>query len=47
MTNKDELISKIYFDKGGFGFIKTTFEDAKKKDSSITIDDVKNFLVKK
>jgi hypothetical protein len=46
MSNKDDIISKIYFDKSGYGSIKTTFEDAKKKDKSITIEDVKKFFEK-
>ena len=39
--NKNEIISKIYNDPAGFSSIKTTFDDAKKQDKSITIDDVK------
>jgi len=46
MSNKNDIISKIYFDKSGYGSIKTTFEDAKKKDKTITIEDVKEFFDK-
>lgn len=46
MSNKNDVISKIYFDKAGYGSIKTTFEDAKKKDKTITIEDVKDFFDK-
>ena len=41
----NNIISKIYYDKSGFGSIKTTFEDAKKVDKSITLEDVKTFLI--
>ena len=30
-NNKDEIISKIYNDLSGFGSIKQTFEEARKK----------------
>jgi hypothetical protein len=46
MSNKNDVISKIYFDKSGYGSIKTTFEDAKKIDKTITIEDVKEFFDK-
>ena len=36
----------IYFDKAGFGSLKTTLEDSKKKDSSITMDDVRQLFRK-
>ena len=42
MTNtKEETISKIYNDLSGFGSIKQTFEEARKKDKTITLNDVK------
>ena len=44
MTDKNELISKIYFDKSGYGSIKTTLDDARKIDKSITLNDVKQFF---
>ena len=44
MSEKNNVISKIYFDPGGFGNIKQTFEDARKKDKSITLGDVKEFF---
>ena len=40
----DDVISKIYYDKSGFGGIKTTFEDARKIDKSITLDKVKEWF---
>ena len=36
----NNIISKIYYDKSGFGSIKTTFEDARKVDKSITLEDI-------
>jgi len=44
MSSKEDIIAKIYYDVGGFGSIKHTLEDAKKKDKSITLDDVKEFF---
>ncbi len=44
MDNKNNIISKIYYDKSGYGSIKTTFEDARKVDKSITLNDVKIFF---
>lgn len=44
MTSKEDTISKIYYDVGGFGSIRQTFEDAKKKNNTITLDDVKEFF---
>ena len=46
MSDKQKIISDIYFDKAGFGSLKTTLEDSKKKDSSITMDDVRQFFRK-
>ena len=44
MDSKGDIISKIYYDKSGFNSIKTTFDDARKTDKSITIDDVKKWI---
>ena len=44
MDNKNNIISKIYFDKSGYGSIKTTFDDARKKDKYITLNDVQSFF---
>ena len=42
MTNtKEETISKIYNDLSGFGSIQQTLEEARKKDKTITLNDVK------
>ena len=37
---KDKIISEVYHEF--YGSIKDTFTDAKKKDKTITYDDVKN-----
>ena len=45
MTEK--IIKDIYYNPiAGFGSIQDTFKQAKKIDSSITYDDVKNFMNK-
>ena len=44
MSDKDKIISEIYYDQAGFGSIATTYKDAKKKDASITMQDVKEWF---
>ena len=44
MENKNDIIKKVYTDKSGFGSIKTTFDDVRKIDKSIKIDDMKNWF---
>jgi hypothetical protein len=39
---KDKIISKVYHEF--YGSIKDTFTDAKKKDKTITYDDVKKMV---
>ena len=46
MSTKDEIISKIYYDEAGYGSIKQTYTEAKQKDKSITLDDVKKWMHK-
>ena len=46
MSNKQKIIHDIYFDKSGFGSKKITLQDARKKDNSITADDVNEFFAK-
>ena len=41
---KDELLNFIYFDPAGYGSIKQTYDEAKKK--TITMKDVKDFIDK-
>ena len=44
--NTDDVISKIYYDPAGFGSMQTTLNDAKKRDKTITIDDVRKWFSK-
>ena len=46
MSNKQKIINDIYFDRSGYGSKKTTLEDSRKKDASITMDDVNEFFRK-
>ena len=43
---KDEILSFIYLDPAGYGSIKETYTEARKKDKSITMKDVKDFIDK-
>ena len=45
-TNKDKIISDIYFDRSGFGSQAVTFKDVKAKDKSITMAEVKAWFEK-
>ena len=45
-NNKAETISKVYNDLSGFGSIQQTFQEARKLDKTITLDDVKNWKAK-
>ena len=44
--NKNDIISKIYYDRSGYGSITTTYKDAKQKEQSITLTDVKEWFKK-
>ena len=44
--NKNDIISKIYFDRSGFGSINRTYQESKQKDKSITLNDVKEWFKK-
>ena len=44
--NKDDIISSIYYDRSGYGSVQTTYQDAKKKDKTITVNDVKKWFEK-
>ena len=44
MSSKQDIISEIYFDRGGFGSKATTLKDARVKDKSITMADVNEFF---
>ena len=42
--DKQDTISKIYYDRAGFGSIQQTLKEAKEKDKSITLNDVKEWF---
>ena len=44
MATKQNIISSIYFDRSGFGSKATTLQDAKRKDATITKEDVEEFF---
>ena len=46
MSDKQKIISDIYFDKAGYGSRKTTLEDAKKKEPTVKKEDVEQFFRK-
>jgi hypothetical protein len=43
MTKFDGLIKKIYYDSAGFGTVQETYKDVKKLDSTITINNVRDW----
>ena len=43
---KDEILSFIYLDKSGYGSVAETYKEARKKDKTITMQDVKDFISK-
>ena len=47
MTSKQDIIANVYYDRSGFGSLKTTLEDAKKKEPTIKMEYVKQFFSKK
>ena len=44
MTEKQNIISDVYFDKSGYGSKKATLDDAKQKDKTITMADINEFF---
>ena len=46
MDKKQEIINKIYHDLSGYGSMKTTLDDAKKIDKTISLNDIKEFFSK-
>ena len=44
MTEKDEIIEKIYTDPAGFGSVQNTLKEVSKIDLSITKEDVKRWI---
>ena len=43
-SDKDKIISDIYHNRAGYWPQKVTYEDAKKKGASITVQDVKEWF---
>ena len=43
---KHDIISKIYFDRAGYGSKATTLKDAREKDKSIKMSDVEDWFKK-
>ena len=46
MSSKQDIINDTYFDRGGFGSRARTLQEARKKDKSITAEDVNEFFRK-
>ena len=46
MSDKQNIISKIYFDRSGFGSKKVTLDDSRKIDKSIKMSDIDEFFKK-
>ena len=44
--SKQEIINDVYYDRAGFGSRQRTLKEARKKDKSITIDEVNEFFKK-
>ena len=42
IMSKEDIISKIYNDPAGFGSIRETYLEARKKDPTIKYDDVRS-----
>jgi hypothetical protein len=46
MSDKQNIISDVYFEKSGFGSKKATLDDARQKDKTITMADINEFFRK-
>ena len=44
MSEKEKAINDMYFDKAGFGSKQCTLDEARKKDKSITVNDINEFF---
>ena len=44
MASKQDIVNHVYYDKGGFGSKNRTLQEARKKDNTITINDINEFL---
>ena len=46
MAEKQKIIDEVYNDKGGFGSKLRTLNEARKKDKTISIEDVNKYFQK-
>ena len=46
MASKQDIINNDYSDEGGFGSKNRTLQEARKKDNTITINDINEFFRK-
>ena len=46
MTEKQKIISDIYFDRSGYGSKAVTLKDARERDKTITMKDIEEFFKK-
>ncbi len=44
--NKNDIIKSIYYDRSGYSSIQKTYNDAKEKEPSITLKNVKDWFSK-
>ena len=44
MSEKQKLISDVYFDRAAFGSKSRTLEEAREKDKTITMSDINEFF---
>ena len=43
-AEKDKVIDKVYYDTAGYGSVQTTYQEARLKDPTITLDYVKGWF---
>ena len=43
---KDEIKSKAYYDRSGFSSIQKTYQNAKNRDNTVTLENVRNWFYK-
>ena len=41
---KSEIIKKTYYDRAGYGSIQKAYQDAKNRDNTITLENVRNWF---
>ena len=46
MSEKQQIINDVYFDRAGFGSKSRTLEEAREKDKTITMSDINEFFRK-